>query len=95
MHLYVDGYEKAVKAIHGIQNPTGSILNGTEVYFGHDSKVIIDEVEMSNLGELEVLGSAIDIGPNLLIAVVAVALIFAVAWLLRRALQLVVFRSKP
>ncbi len=95
MHLYVDGYEKAIKTIHGIQNPTGSILNGTEVYFGHDSKVIIDEVEMSNLGELEVLESAIDIGPNLLIAVVAVALIFAVAWLLRRALQLVVFRSKP
>jgi len=95
MHLYVNGYEKTIKAIHGVQNPIGSILNGTEVYFGHDSKVIIDEVKISNLGELEVAESAIDIGPNLLIAIVAVSVIFAVAWLLRRALQLVVFRSKP
>lgn len=95
MHLYVNGYEKTIKAIHGVQNPIGSILNGTEVYFGHDSKVIIDEVKISNLGELEVAESAIDIGPNLLIAIVVVSVIFAVAWLLRRALQLVVFRSKP
>jgi len=39
MHLYVNGYEKEVKAIHGVQNPAGSIIDGTEVYFGHDSQV--------------------------------------------------------
>jgi hypothetical protein len=96
LHLYVNGYEKAIKVIQGVQNPEGSILNGTEFYFGHDSKVTIDEVKIRNLSpDLETTEAAIDIGPNLLIAVIAVSTIFAVAWLLRRALQMVVFRSKP
>jgi hypothetical protein len=96
MHLYINGYEKAIKTIHGVQNPTGSIINGTEIYFGHDAKVTLDEVKISNLDpELEVVESAFDIGPNLLIAVIVVSVVFAIAWLLRRALQMIVFRSKP
>ena len=96
LHLYVNGYDQAVRAIHGIRNPQGSIRNGTEVYFGHDSKVIIDEVKISNLDpETDVNEAAIDIGPNLMIVVIVVSAIFAVAWLLRRAIQMMVFRSKP
>ena len=95
MHLYVNGYEQTVKAIHGTQNPQGSICNGTEVYFGHDSKVIIDEVKISDLDPVEVSEAAIDIGPNLMIVIIVVSAIFAVAWLLRRAIQLMMFRLKP
>jgi len=95
MHLYVNGYEKEVKVIHGVQNPTGSIINGTEVYFGHDSQVTIDEVRISNLNpESQTIAAQIDIGPNLLAAVIVVAVIFAGAWLLRRALQLWLIRSR-
>lgn len=96
MHVYVDGEEQAIKAIHGAQNPAGKIMNGTEIYFGHDAKVILDEVSMTDLApevENEMLAS-IDIGPNLTIVVVAVALIFAVAWLLRRAIQMRVIHSR-
>jgi len=96
MHIYVNGYEKNVRAIQGAQNPTGRIINGTEVYFGHDSKVTIDEVQISNLApELQTAAAQIDIGPNLLVAVIAISVIFAVAWLLRRAIQMWVLRSKP
>jgi len=96
MHIYVNGYEKSVRAIHGVQNPTGAIMNGTEVYFGHDSKVTIDEVQISNLApDLQTAAAQIDIGPNLLVAVIAISTIFAVAWLLRRAIQMWVLRSKP
>lgn len=96
MHIYVNGYEKPVKAIQGVQNPDGSILDGTEIYFGHDAKVTIDEIKISDLSpNLETTEASIDIGPNLLTAVIVVSAIFAVAWLLRRALQMMVFRSKP
>jgi len=96
LHIYVNGYEKSVSAIHGVQNPTGSIMNGTEVYFGHDSKVTIDEVQISNLApDLQTTAAQIDIGPNLLVAVISISTIFAVAWLLRRAIQMWVLRSKP
>jgi hypothetical protein len=95
MHLYVNGYEKEAKAIHGVQKPDGSIINGTDVYFGHDSKVTIDEVRVSNLDpESQIVAAQIDIGPNLLAAVIVVAVIFAAAWLLRRALQLWLIRSR-
>jgi Concanavalin A-like lectin/glucanases superfamily len=95
MHIYVNGYEKDVMTIHGVRNPTGSIINGTEVYFGHDSQITIDEVRISNLEpESQTLAAQIDIGPNLLVAVIAVAVVFAVAWLLRRALQLWLIRSR-
>jgi hypothetical protein len=95
MHLYVNGYEKNVKAIHGVQNPTGAILNGSEIYFGHDAKLIIDEVRISNLApELQTVSAEIDIGPNLLIAVIVISVVFAAAWFLRRAIQMWVIRSK-
>ena len=95
MHLYVNGYEKGIKAIYGVQNPIGSIINGTEVYFGHDAQVIIDEVRISNLApEAQTLSAQIDIGPNMLIAVIVVAVVFAVAWLLRRAIQMWMIRSR-
>ncbi len=94
MHLYVNGYEQTVRPIHGTQNPQGSICNGTEFYFGHDSKIIIDEVKISDL-DPQVVESAFDIGPNLMIVIIAVSITFAIAWLLRRAIQLLVFRQKP
>jgi hypothetical protein len=95
MHLYVNGAETNVKTIYGTQNPTGSIINGTELYFGHDAEVAIDEVRISNLApESQTVMAEIDIGPNLLIAVIVVALVFAVAWFLRRAIQMWVIHSK-
>ena len=95
MHIYVNGAEKNVKAIYGVQNPTGSIRNGTELYFGHDSEVIIDEVRISNLAPAPQIASMeIDIGPNLLAALVIVAVVFAIAWLLRRLIQMWGIRSK-
>jgi uncharacterized protein (UPF0333 family) len=95
MHLYVNGVEQSVKAIYGTQNPSGSMINGTEVYFGHDAEVTIDEVCISNLApESQTVAAQIDIGPNLLVAVIVVSLIFAVAWLLRRAIQMWVIRSR-
>ena len=96
MHLYVNGAEQAVKTIYGTQNPTGAIINGTEVYFGHDAEVTIDEVRISDLApESATVKAQIDIGPNLLVAVIVVAVVFAVAWFLRRAIQMWVIRSKP
>jgi hypothetical protein len=95
MHLYVNGYEKTVKAIHGVQNPAGSILNGSEIYFGHDSKAVIDEVHISNLAsESQAVSAQIDIGPNLLVAVIVVSVVFAAAWFLRRAIQMWVIHLK-
>jgi hypothetical protein len=96
MHLYVGGYEQSVNAIHGVQNPTGKIMNGTEIYFGHDANLTLDEVSLTDLApEMEnTILASIDIGPNLMIVVVAVATIFAVAWLLRRAIQMRVIHSR-
>lgn len=95
MHIYVNGVKQDVKAIYGTQNPTGSMIDGTELYFGHDAEVTIDEIQISNLApETQTVAAQIDIGPNILIAVIAVALIFAVAWLLRRAIQMWVIRSR-
>jgi hypothetical protein len=95
MHIYVNGVEQSVKAIYGTQNPMGSIINGTEVYFGHDAEVTIDEIRISNLApESQAVTAQIDIGPNLLAAIIVVAAIFATAWLLRRAIQMWVVRSR-
>jgi hypothetical protein len=96
MHLFVDGHEQQINVIHGVQNPTGTIMNGTEIYFGHDGNMLIDEVSITDLApevENDMLMS-VDIGPNLMIAVIAIALIFAVAWLLRRAIQMRVIHSR-
>ena len=95
MHIYVNGIEQNVKVTSGVQNPTGSIINGTELWFGHDAEVTIDEVRISNLAStLQIAAAEIDIGPNLLAAVVIVAVVFAIAWLLRRAIQTWTIRSK-
>jgi hypothetical protein len=95
MHLYVDGEEQNVKAIEGVQNPAGSIINGTEVYIGHDSEVIIDEAKITDLApEKQVVSSQIDIGNNLLIALVVAVVVFATAWVLRKAIQMWVIYSK-
>jgi len=95
MHLYVNGYEQEVRVIRGVQNPTGKIANGTEYYFGHDSKVIIDEVRISNTApEKQTLAAQIDIGSNTLTAIIVVAVVFAVAWVLRRAIQMWIIHSR-
>ncbi|PVX26048.1 MAG: hypothetical protein CW716_06870 [Candidatus Bathyarchaeum sp.] len=94
MHLYVNGEEQNVKAIEGVQNPVGSIINGTEVYIGHDSEVIIDEVKISDLAPEEVLSAQIDIGNNTLIAIVVAVVVFATAWVLRKFIQTWVIYSK-
>ena len=106
MHLYVNGVEKEAKAIYGVQNPTGSIIKGTELYIGHDAEVIIDEPRISNTAlepsqflsniaiESQISMSEIDIGPNLLVAVAIAAVAFAIAWVLRRVIQTWGVRSK-
>jgi hypothetical protein len=92
MHLYVNGVEQAVNVIRGVANPQGNIETGTEYYFGHDGLATIDDVTITDLGT--VYEDSFDIGTNLLVAIIAVALIFAVAWLLRRAIQLWLIRPK-
>jgi len=94
MHLYIDGQEQAVTVLHGTQNPTGDILNGTEYYFGHDSYATIDNVKITDLSPPELAEDAFDIGPNIMIAIIVVSLVFAVAWLLRRAIQLWIIKPK-
>ncbi len=93
MHLYVNGVEQAVDVLHGSQNPQGNLVNGTEVYFGHDGLATIDDVRLIDLDPPKAENS-FDIGPNIMAAIIAVSLIFAVAWLLRRAIQLWVIRPK-
>jgi hypothetical protein len=96
MHLYLNGYEQQVQAIHGLKNPTGKIMNGTEVYIGHGSNMTIDEASITDLNppDQDPVTNSVDIGPNILIATIAVALILAVAWLLRRAIQMRVIHSR-
>lgn len=96
MHLYVNGAEQGVKVIFGTQNPSGKMINGTEVYFGHDSEVTLDEVQITDLSpDSGAVTSEIDIGPNMLVALVAVTTIMAVALVLRRAIQMWAIRGKP
>jgi hypothetical protein len=96
MHIYVNGVEQDVKTIYGTQSPTGSMIEGTELYFGHDAEVTMDEVQISNLApESQTVAAQIDIGPNTLVAVIVVSSIFAAAWLLRRAIQMWVIHSRP
>jgi len=93
MHLYINGYEQSVNVIHGVQNPQGSITNGTEYYFGHDGLATIDDVRIVDLGP-QVSEAAFDIGPNIMMVIIVVSVIFAVAWLLRRVIQLWLIRPK-
>jgi hypothetical protein len=94
MHLYIDGKEQTVKVLQGSQNPAGNILNGTEYYFGHDSLATIDNVKITDLAPADAIENAFDIGPNMVIVIIFVSLIFAVAWLLRRAIQLWIIKPK-
>ena len=48
MHIYVDGVEENVTVVSGVQNPSGLIAGGCEVYMGHDSFSVLDEVSVSN-----------------------------------------------
>ncbi len=94
MHLYIDGAEQTVNVIHGVQNPQGNIINGTEIYLGHDSYATIDDVRITDL-EPPVTEAAFEIGTNLMITVIVIAVVFAVAWFLRRAVQIWLIRPKP
>lgn len=94
MHLYIDGYEQEVNVIRGAQNPKGNIVNGTEYYFGHDGLAAIDEVRITDLSPPDINENAFDIGPNMVVVIIAVAVVFAVAWLLRRAIQLWIIKPK-
>jgi hypothetical protein len=92
LHLYINNQEQATKVLSGNQNPTGNILNGTEYYFGHDSFASIDNIKITDLAQN--IENAIEIGPNLMIVIIVVSLIFAVAWLLRRGIQLWIIKPK-
>jgi hypothetical protein len=94
MHLYINGYEQNIKVINGVQNPQGNIINGTEYYFGHDAIVTMDDVKIVDLDPSKVSEAAFDIGPNIMVAAIVVSVIFAVAWLLRRLVQLWLIRPK-
>jgi hypothetical protein len=94
MHLYINGYEQNVNVIHGIQNPQGNIINGTEYYVGHDGLATIDDVRIIDLEPAQVSEAAFDIGPNILVAAVVISVVFAVAWFLRRAVQIWLVRPK-
>ncbi len=93
LHLYVNGAEQQIKVLAGAQNPQGNIVNGTEYYLGHDSLATIDDVKLADLSPA-IAENAFDIGPNMVIVIIAVSIIFAVAWLLRRAIQLWIIRPK-
>ena len=94
MHLYIDGKEQTVKVLQGSQHPVGKILNGTEFYLGHDSLATIDNVKITDLAPVGATENAFDIGPNMVFVIIVVSLIFAVAWLLRRTIQLWIIKPK-
>jgi parallel beta-helix repeat protein len=48
MHLYVDGKEQTVTVSAGSVNPTGAILQPTDIYIGHDSQTEIDQLQITN-----------------------------------------------
>ncbi len=52
MHLYVDDAEQNVTVTSGVRNPTGAIAGASEIYIGHDSFTILDEVSVSNFAEV-------------------------------------------
>lgn len=48
MHIYVNGVEQNVKVTSGVRNPTEPLQRGNELYIGHDSISILDDVSISN-----------------------------------------------
>ena len=51
MHIYVNGVEQNVVVTSGVQNPTGPILRGSELYIGHGFSGAMAEVSMSNIAK--------------------------------------------
>lgn len=49
MHIYVDGKKEKVRVTSGVQNPTGPIKEGTDLYISHDFGGIMDDLRMSNV----------------------------------------------
>lgn len=99
LHLYVNGEEAETTITYGVRNPQGKIVAGTELYMGHDAKILIDEARVCDVAlqpsqfitaispKLAFSRTEVDIGPNLMTAIIIVAIVFAVAWLLRRFIQ--------
>jgi hypothetical protein len=94
MHLYINGYEQSVDVLHGVENPQGNIVNGTEYYVGHDGLASIQDVTLTDLSPPKVVEAAFDIGPNMMIVIIVVSVVFAIAWLLRRLIQLWLIRPR-
>lgn len=92
MHLYINNQEQTVKVLSGTQNPSGNILNGTEYYLGHDSLAAIDKIKITDLAQN--IENSFDIGPNMVIVIIVVSIVFAVAWILRRGIQLWIIKPK-
>ncbi len=51
MHIYVDGVEQNVVVTSGVQNPSGPIIRGSELYMGHGFSGAMAEISMSNLAK--------------------------------------------
>jgi hypothetical protein len=94
MHLYINGYGQSVDVLHGSENPQGNIVNGTEYYIGHDGLATIQDVTLTDLSPPKVSYAAFDIGSNIMIVIIVVSVVFAIAWLLRRLIQLWLIRPK-
>ena len=94
MHLYVNGYGQSVDVLHGVENPQGSIVNGTEYYIGHDGLATIQDVILTDLSPPKASDAAFDVGPNIMIVIIVVSVVFAIAWLLRRLIQLWLIRPR-
>jgi hypothetical protein len=94
MHLYINGYEQSVDVLHGVENPQGNIVNGTEYYVGHDGLASIQDVTLTDLSPPKVVEAVFDIGSNMMIVIIVVSVVFAIAWLLRRLIQLWLIRPR-
>jgi hypothetical protein len=94
MHLYINGYLQSVNVLHGVENPQGNIVNGTEYYIGHDGLASIQDVALTDLSPPKVSEAAFDIGSNMMIVIIVVSVVFAIAWLLRRLIQLWLIRPR-
>jgi parallel beta-helix repeat protein len=51
MNIYVNGVEQNVTVTNGIQNPSGSILQATGLYFGHDSITTLENIQILNIAQ--------------------------------------------
>jgi hypothetical protein len=94
MHLYINGYGQSVYVLHGVENPQGNIVNGTEYYVGHDGLASIQDVTLTDLSPPKVVEAVFDIGSNMMIVIIVVSVVFAIAWLLRRLIQLWLIRPR-